>query len=327
MIIDEPEANEDAMVARIGQLMRDKLVKDYAPAATVRDAHPKHHGLLEAQFTVLPDLPPELRVGLFATARTHRAYVRTSNASGTPKSDAEKDLRGFAIKVLDVEGAKIPESDEPNTQDFILLSCPTMPLGTLKLFHDAIYYSFKWSIAVFAAKLLLTGQARVLKELAAARILPPSPLEIRYWSTTPYQFGTDRVVKYSILPTSGAPTTLPAHPGPDYLADAMERRLALEDVTFDFAVQLRTPNMSISDSAPRWDERQSPFHTVAKLTIPRQRFRTAERSALAEALSFSPGHALVEHRPVGSINRARMQIYRANATFRQQRRGVARVHG
>jgi hypothetical protein len=327
MIFDDPEPNEAAMVARIGELMREKLTKDYAPAATRRDAHPKHHGLLEAEFTVLPNLPPELSIGLFASPRTYRAYVRTSNASGTPKSDAEKDLRGFAIKLLDVDGTKIPESDEPNTQDFILLSHPSMPLGTLKLFHDAIYYSFKWSLAVFAAKLALTGKARVLKELAAARIRPTSPLEIRYWSTTPYQWGHDRVVKYSLLPTSGTPTTLPARPTVDYLGDVMERRLAIEDVSFDFAVQLRAPNMSIADSAPRWDERQSPFQTVAKLIIRRQRFRTEERTALAEALSFSPGHARVEHRPLGSINRARMQIYRANAAFRQQRRGVTRVQG
>jgi len=97
-------------------------------------------------------------------------------------------------------------------------------------------------------------------------------------------------------------------------------------VTFDFAVQLRKPGMPINDSAPRWDETQSPFRKVATLTIPSQVFRTRERDQLAEELSFSPAHARVEHRPTGSINRARMRIYRALSDFRHRRRGLAHPH-
>jgi hypothetical protein len=32
-----------------------------------------------------------------------------------------------------------------------------------------------------------------------------------------------------------------------------------------------------------------------------------------------------EHRPIGSINRARMHVYRANSEFRHQRRGLPRL--
>ena len=46
------------------ELMRRKLAKDYPPAGTRRDAHPKHTGLLEGVFTVDPALPADLRVGL-----------------------------------------------------------------------------------------------------------------------------------------------------------------------------------------------------------------------------------------------------------------------
>lgn len=324
MDLDEREADEAQLTASIEKVMRQMLEKTYAPEATRRDAHPKHLGLLEGRFAVSPDLPPELRVGLFAEPRTYRAWIRTSSASSRPQSDAHKDLRGFAIKLLDVDGAKIPESDEPRVQDFVLLSHPNMPLGTLRLFHDAIYYGLKWSIGLFIAKMVLTGKSSVLKELARAKANQTSPLEIRYWSTTPYLFGADRVVKYSLIPTSGTPTSLPATLTDNYLTEAMEKRLAAEDVTFDFAVQLRGDGMSIADSAPRWDETRSPFRKVATLTIPRQVFRTAERDQLAEALGFSPGHARTEHRPLGSINRARMQVYRANADFRRRRRGLSR---
>jgi hypothetical protein len=76
--------------------------------------------------------------------------------------------------------------------------------------------------------------------------------------------------------------------------------------------------------AVRWDETTSPFQKVATLTIPAQSFRTAERDRLAEVLSFSPGHARAEHHPLGSINRARMQIYRALSDFRHQQTGLPR---
>ena len=326
--VDEREPNEERLTTSIERVMRDKLERDYAPAETRRDAHPKHTGLLEGRFTIEPNLPPELRVGLFAEPGSYKAWIRTSNASARVQSDARKDLRGFAIKLLDVPGDKLPDSDEPRAQDFVLLSYPSMPLGTVQLFHDAIYYGLKYSLLLFVAKMLLTGKARVLKALDQARINPTSPLEIRYWSTTPYLFGNDRVVKYSVIPvtpTSGTTTPLPASLTEHYLTDAMERRLASEDVSFDFAVQFRQPGMAINDSAPRWDEVVSPFRKVATLNIPRQAFRTAERDQLAEALSFSPGHARIEHRPVGSINRARMRVYRANADFRHQRRGLAKL--
>jgi hypothetical protein len=325
--VDDREPNEDALIENIIRVMRGQLDRDYAPGATRRDAHPKHTGLLEATFTVHGDLPPHLRVGLFAQPRNYRAWVRTSNASARIQSDARKDVRGLAIKVRGVDGPKIPESDEPDTQDFVLLSTPHMPLGTVKLFHDAIYHSTNSSMLLFAAKLVLTGRAGLLGRLRALRILPASPLEIRYWSTTPYQLGPDQVVKYSLIPTSGAPTALPGQPGDSYLSEAMERRLASDTVTFDFAVQLRKPGMPIMDAAPRWDEGTSPFVRVATLAIPPQRFRTPDRDQLAEALSFTPAHAGVDHRPIGPINRARMRVYGANSDHRHTRRALPRTTG
>lgn len=325
-ILDPHEPNEEEMIRRIVEVMQRQLVKDYAPADTKRDAHPKHTGLLEGVFTVLPDLSPELRVGIFAEARTYRAWVRTSNASGTPQSDAHGDFRGFAIKLLDVPGEKIPESDEPGSQDFVLLSNPTMPLGTLRLFHEAITLA-AISPLLFFGKMVATGQFRVLKGMKAGSIVPSSPLDIRYWSTTPYLFGPGRAVKYSLLPTSGTTMPMPSPLTPDYLTVAMQKRLTeqRQDATFDFAVQFRKGDMPIHDSAPRWDETVSPFVNVATLTIPAQTFVTEERNRLAEILSFNPGHARVEHRPLGSINRARMHIYRTNSDFRHQRSGTPRL--
>ena len=56
--------------------------------------------------------------------------------------------------------------------------------------------------------------------------------------------------------------------------------------------------------------------TVATITIPPQDIDSAERRALCEDLIFSPWHGLVEHRPLGGINRLRREVYLASARLR-----------
>ena len=64
---------------------------------TTRDAHPKHHGLVTARFTVADNVPDPLKHGLFSTAQSFRAYVRFSNGRPGPlfPPDAAPDVRGM----------------------------------------------------------------------------------------------------------------------------------------------------------------------------------------------------------------------------------------
>src|SRR5690606_4629699 len=100
-----------------------KLQRDYAGDETLRDGHPKMHGLLQATFRVEPGLPAPLAVGLFAEPREYRAWVRLSNESGTVQDDARPDVRGAAIKLLGVDGFKLLDGEERcTTHDFVLTS-------------------------------------------------------------------------------------------------------------------------------------------------------------------------------------------------------------
>ncbi|MEW6521049.1 MAG: hypothetical protein AB1461_16715 [Thermodesulfobacteriota bacterium] len=65
-------------------------------------------------------------------------------------------------------------------------------------------------------------------------------------------------------------------------------------------------------------EDDSPFIKVATLRIPVQVFRIREREDLAEDLSFPPAHSLIAHRPIGGVNRARVEIYRTLSEFRHK---------
>jgi len=314
------EPNEAAMIVEMTDILRRKMERDYRQGSTRRDAHPKATGLLRGSFVVEPDLPAEFRVGVFAKARSFDCWIRASSASGKVQSDAIPDARGLAIKLMAPNGAGT-RGDASFGQDFVLMNSPVMPLGTVKLFRDAVYYTIERSPALFAAKMLLTGYPNVLLGLLALRTTPPSPLDIRYWSTTPYLFGPDQAVKYSLLPTSAHRSKLPDKPDETYLSEAMQKHLSRHPASFDFCVQRREEHMPIEDAGKLWDEAESPFVKLATVQIPTQEFRTRERDELAEVLSFSPGHALPAHAPLGGLNRARVKIYKALSAFRHERDG------
>ena len=305
------EAGEAEMIAEMTDILRRKMARDYTAKGTLRDAHPKTVGLLRGSFRIVPDLPAALRVGVFAKAQDFDCWIRCSNASGKVQSDAIRDARGLAIK--------LPAAG----QDFVLMNSPVMPLGTIALFRDAVFYAIESSPVLLAAKLLVTGHIGTMLGLLGLRTLPTSPLDIRYWSTTPYRWGPGAAVKYALVPTAKTRSTLPTKPGEHYLAEAMQEHLARQVATFDFCVQLQGEGMPIEDAAVRWDEVKSPLIKVATLHIPKQKFRTAQRAELAEALSFSPAHALAAHAPLGGLNRARTAIYAALSAFRHERSGRA----
>jgi hypothetical protein len=58
---------------------------------------------------------------------------------------------------------------------------------------------------------------------------------------------------------------------------------------------------------------------VAQIRIPVQAVDTAIATPECEEMTFNPWHAAAEHRPLGSFNRARREIYRAMAEFRRRR--------
>ena len=317
--VEKRETNEAALIAEMIAILRRKMARDYAKGGTLRDAHPKTLGLLRGSFRIERDLPETLRVGIFETPRSFDCWVRFSNSSGKVQSDAVPDARGVAIKLLAPRGKAAAASGAEMGQDFVLLDTPVMPLGTVALFRDAVYYTIESSPLLLAAKFALTGHAGVLLGLLILRSNPSSPLDIRYWSTTPYRFGPERAVKYSLRPTSRHISERPANLGDSYLSEAMQNHLDGHAASFDFCVQLQKPGMPIEDAGQRWDEAKSPFLKVATLHLPMQRFRNSKRARQAEALSFSPAHALPAHAPLGGLNRARSEIYAALSKFRHQR--------
>lgn len=88
-----------------------------------RGQHPKAHGCVEATFTVLPNIPLELKVGIFSEPKVFKALVRFSN--GKSDDDRHPDVHGMAIKVLEATGPRAVPNDGLDEQDFIMIDSET----------------------------------------------------------------------------------------------------------------------------------------------------------------------------------------------------------
>jgi hypothetical protein len=103
----------------------------------------------------------------------------------------------------------------------------------------------------------------------------------------------------------------------------MQKHLVQSEACFDFLVQLRKlpTEMPIEDPTIEWSEKDAPFIPVARITIPVQAFTSPEQLAFCENLSFTPWHAIPEHKPLGGINRVRKIVYNTISRVRHELNG------
>ena len=317
--------------------LKAQLIDEHPDGLLPRDAHPKMHGLVRAEFIVHGDIPAALKVGVFAHAQTYAAWVRFSNASGIAQPDTKRDIRGMAVKLVGVVGPTVPGTIEgvgedagegAGEQDFLLISTDVFLCRDLQTFGAmvrAIQGSLWNKVCFFAA------HPGVIVRMVAAFKTFANPLTTRYFSSTPYLLG-EAAVKYCATPVPTATDSLvPASsaPGSNFLRDAMQAQLRTGSAEFTFGIQLQTDalRMPVEDAAKRWDEQLSPFVAVATLRIAQQDFDNAARDRQGEDMRFSPWHCLAAHRPIGSINRARRVVYQGISGLRRRVNGVASDDG
>ena len=310
-----PPVDEQQHIDSLIRVLRAKMQGDYVNSRTLRDAHPKMHGCVRGDFSILPDLPRELGIGVFKQSRTFPAWVRFSNQNNTVSADSKPDIRGVAIKLMGVEGARLlPDGPVGTTQDFILISDTRFVTANVAEF-DGLVKALVGGVIPIVWYFLT--HLRVARNLAFSLHRFSNPLAIRYFSVVPSLLG-DKAVKYALTPSDVSQGPVPKNPSNNYLREAMVDQLASRNAVFDFSVQFQVDphKMPIEDPGITWDEALSPFRKVARLTIPSQVFDTPERREFGDNLSFNPWRSLPEHRPLGGISRARRQVYQALSTFR-----------
>ena len=315
------------------QSILDTTSRDYGHA--VRAVHAKAHGIASGTLTVADALPPELAQGLFAAPGRYEAVIRLSTNPGDILDDSIGLPRGLALKVIGVEGERLPGSEGDTTQDFIMVNAPVFAAPDAKAFSKNLKLLAGTTDKAEGAKKLLSGVLRAfeatletvglesatLKQMGGAANV--HPLGETYFSQTPFRYG-DHIAKFQLAPVSPALTRLTGDivstsGRPDALREAVREVLIEQGGTWELRVQLNRDleAMPVEDPTKEWKEADSPFQTVATLEIPPQlSWEHGGSDAVDDALSYSIWHGIAAHRPLGNVNRARRDTYAHSAGFR-----------
>src|SRR3954470_593961 len=214
---DEEQSTQDT-IDEISRFTRE----NWLPGSAQRFGNTKTFGVLRGEFTVLPDLPQNLRRGLFAEPRAYPCWVRFSGPGPYAPSDLE-DLGqcSVAIKVMGVPGEKLME-DEKATQDLILVSPASFVTPDV---HENADLQ-RWVRAKAPLGYLVNRRPFRLIHLFMQLLYSPmhsNPLEVQYYSNVPFLLGEGQAVEYSLKPSRPGRTRIPRRPGENYLRAAMVR--------------------------------------------------------------------------------------------------------
>lgn len=350
---EEHSAWQPAEEALIDQMIEDlhgnnefqyrKSVKKHKPHA-IRDAHAKSCAILYGELTVDADLPEEYRQGMFATAgKTYPVIARISATSGAIRSDRVRGVRGLGLKVLGVESADRAHADflTDNNQDFVFVTEPEF------LFKDAADYAKGGmrtakilarmpDAVMISANTLLRGARNVADALG--KQLPPKlrvfsepnhhPLGQTFYTAAPVRYGK-YIAKLSVSPLSAEVVALRKQTVPsdgfDAASSAVKKHFDSHGAEYAVSAQLctDTTEMPIEDATKPWSEKKSPYVQVGVIRYPRQ---TAYSDALREfgddKLTFNSWRGIIEHTPLGSINRLKLRVYAASSKFRHDMNDV-----
>lgn len=339
--VEKPIEDEDQVHRDLMDTMRsieETTSKDYGHA--VRAVHAKAHGVFQGELTIASNLPAELAQGLFASPGTYKAVLRLSTQPGDILDDAVSAARGMALKVLDVPGERLPESQGETSQNFVLASDPAFAapdakkfLGSLKQLAattDKAEWAKKALSATFRGleDLLeaVGGQSAMLKSMGGVPIT--HPLGDSYYSQTAFRFG-DYIAKFALVPVSDHLTQLKGQRvdvtgRPDALREEVRNTIIEQGGEWELRVQLCTDldKMPVEDASVAWDEKASPYQAVARIKVaPQISIGTEIQELTDEQVFFSPWHGLAAHQPLGSVNRARRHTYEMSAEFRSKFNG------
>lgn len=343
--VEVKQPNEDEQtrqvvesMARVNKLMFEKH------RHAIRDAHAKSHGILRAELQIYDNLPEPLAQGLFKTPAIYPVIIRFSTAPGAIMPDGQPTFRGMALKVIGVNGPKfLPEDADALTQDFLLVNHSVIPTGTvdtylqqqLKLEKQA---GLPEELQEVQSK-LITGVHKVLDAVG----IHPEPNDLgvgkanthilgeTFFSMAALRYG-DYIAKLSAVPVSDNLQPLRGQEI-DASNDSALRDLVVaffmdHSAEYELRVQLCTDltTMPVEDGSVEWPQEQSSYQPIAKLVIPAQNaYSPARRVYADDVLTFNPFHCLPEHRPLGSIMRARRLAYETSSRYRHEMNAQPRL--
>jgi len=350
--VEQPEPDFErslqAVLDDMKQHMRGSL-KTEGVGLVVRNAHAKGYGLARGEVEILSGIPNEYAQGIYAKPGRHEAMVRFSNGTNHVGDDRFLGpITGIGLKLFGIEGRTLLD-DEPDshTFDYALINHPVFFVNTLKhyIFIQSLFANLGLPPPAMTPEEKEAALHRILYNFVTGKgTLPPEewaweelgaflqlaqhkPINLllsTYWTmgavrhgdyvakvrVAPVQSFADRVVQREIDFDSAGQVFRPA-----LVAELRER-----PYEFDIQVQLSTDlvRMPVEKTTVVWPESLSPYVTVAKLRLPQQDIGGEDNFERMDKTSMSPWRVTEEHRPLGSIMRSRLEVYRESSKLRHE---------
>ena len=278
-----------------------------------RALHRKQQLGLQGSFEVLSGLPGHARHGLFTEPGTYEAWIRLSNGGTDRQADRKPDVRGFAIKVRGVSGPGALGSGPAESQDFLLINHPAFAFSGADEFVGLVKNLTKGPGALLGylvSRYGFFGAMGMMKRFAKTFSRPFSGFATEpFYSAAPIACGPYAARVRLLAASDEVKPGADADWARDFRSHLAQGPLRIELQLQFFVDETRTP---IEDASVDWPEDVAPYVTVGVLTIPQQDPQTEagrELAAAIESAAFDPWSALMDHRPLGEVMRARKVVY------------------
>lgn len=310
-------------VEEVARVFKEALAESTGDAKEMkRDAHPKAHGCVTGKLTINPEkLAEKNRVGLFAKKQTLKTITRFSN--GDPnfrKSDHEADVRGMATKILETPYENMLQEaslEKDQVHDLVFMNSDEFFISNPKEYK-------KFMVSTqgrFGVLSYLAFHWRSLGVILKARQKVAHSLDIDYRSATPYKIGPNSM-KMKFATCKKVKDKQPKDTSDEnFLSTKLKQSLSQGEQCFDFMVQInRDPKRNdIEDAIDAWNEKRSPYVKVGRLVLDQQSdFLSAENKAACEKMTFNPWRAPKANRPLGGVNRVRLEVYLRQFNMRSE---------
>jgi len=218
--------------------------------------------------------------------------------------------------VFGVAGKKL--LGDATTQDFLAILASATPFKTPDEFV-AVVWAIRNRALALPRLIGALGPIRpfqLLPKLVAGMKGAPASLAMkRFYSAVPIQCGP-HAVRFSFTPVDATTSSLVETR--DFFTDDLVTRLKAGPIAYEMSLQFFVDEATtpIENASVDWS---SPYVDVGKLVIAKQDATSERGKRLGERgdkLAFDPWHALVEHKPLGAMMRARKVAYFASETQR-----------
>lgn len=299
-----------------------------------RATHVKTQAIVKGTFTVSPDLPPELAHGIASlenSKTTHPVAIRFANEPSFLQDDRAPGPRGCGMKVFDVSGTFMDGvGTRTRTQDLTFNNAPVLELKDL----PTTVQIFTIRERHFRNPEEIAEDPDMKKrddlELQQAPMQLPNQHFLSYtmYSQSAYRWGP-YVAKYALFPTGKFQEVLTqSHQIRDESSPEQHSAWLREwfngdkDAAYDLRVQLcqDLSKQAVEDTSVQWDESEFLFRTVGKVVLPvgQDVFGADRRALWDDHMNLNVWYGLEEHRPLGSVNRLRKELYQRSSRFRSE---------